>query len=208
MLSTFTVTDTSDDGSDTGSLRYAIGQVNSDPNPGVDTIDFAIQGTGPFTINPIQQLPPLLHPVIIDGYSQAGSSVNTQTNSDNAVLMIDLDGTYLYSPTYALDVEVNDCTVQGLAITDYYAGVVPDYATSGVLIQGNFIGTDVTGTFAMGNTDGVLFQGSNNDTIGGTTPAAANVISGNAGDAVVMSNQTGNSSYDDTGNLIEETTSA
>jgi len=202
MLSTFTVTDTLDD-TNVGSLRYAIGEVNSDPNPGVDTIDFAIPGTGPFTINTNQQLPPLLHPVVIDGYSQPGSSVNTLTNGDNAVLMIDLDGTYSYSPSYALDVEANGCTVQGLAITDYFAGIVPDYATSGVLIQGNFIGTDVTGTFAMGNTDGVLFQGSNNDTIGGTTPAAANVISGNTSDAVVMSNQTGNTSYNDSANLIE-----
>ncbi len=49
MLSTFTVTDTFDD-TNMGSLRWAIGQVDADPNPGLDTIDFAIPGPGPFTI--------------------------------------------------------------------------------------------------------------------------------------------------------------
>ncbi|TAK54747.1 MAG: hypothetical protein EPO22_15180 [Dehalococcoidia bacterium] len=55
-------------------------------------------------------------------------------------------------------------------------------AQSGALgntVQGNLIGTDVTGMLAVGNTDrGVLVYTSNN-TIGGRTPAARNVISGN-----------------------------
>jgi len=49
----------------------------------------------------------------------------------------------------------------------------------GKLIQGNYIGTDITGTLAFGNADdGVLLQTSNN-IIGGTTVAARNIISGN-----------------------------
>jgi hypothetical protein len=57
---------------------------------------------------------------------------------------------------------------------------------SGNLVQGNFIGTDVTGNTAVGNlSDGVLINfGSANNTIGGTTPAARNVISGNGGNGV------------------------
>lgn len=50
---------------------------------------------------------------------------------------------------------------------------------SGNLVQGNFIGTDVTGTAALGNgTVGVFVFGPGN-TIGGTTSGARNVISGN-----------------------------
>ena len=57
---------------------------------------------------------------------------------------------------------------------------------TGSVVQGNFIGTDVTGTVAVGNvSDGVLIIfGSANNTIGGTTPAARNVISGNGANGV------------------------
>jgi uncharacterized repeat protein (TIGR01451 family) len=47
------------------------------------------------------------------------------------------------------------------------------------LIEGNYIGTDLTGKKAVPNGgDGVYILG-NNNTIGGTTPAARNIISGN-----------------------------
>ncbi len=59
------------------------------------------------------------------------------------------------------------------------------------VIEGNFIGTNATGTAALpngasdesGNGGIVLFSGQNN-TIGGTTPGARNLISGNIGDGV------------------------
>jgi Calx-beta domain len=51
--------------------------------------------------------------------------------------------------------------------------------TSNNTVQGNFIGTDVTGNFAIRNDSaGVWIEGSNN-LIGGSTDAARNVISGN-----------------------------
>src|SRR5262245_39312019 len=52
-----------------------------------------------------------------------------------------------------------------------------DDATA-ILIQGNKIGTDVTGTKALGNSTGLSINGSNN-TIGGAAPGAGNLISGN-----------------------------
>jgi hypothetical protein len=50
-------------------------------------------------------------------------------------------------------------------------------------IQGNYIGTDVSGKVALPNEYGIIY--SDNCTIGGTTPAARNVISGN-GDAGIF----------------------
>src|SRR5262249_25719296 len=47
------------------------------------------------------------------------------------------------------------------------------------LIAGNLIGTDLTGTVALGNGDGIsISTGASNNIIGGTTTGARNVISG------------------------------
>jgi hypothetical protein len=53
-------------------------------------------------------------------------------------------------------------------------------APSGNLIEGNYIGTDVTGEAVLGDgADGIHFQEGTNNTIGGTVAGAGNVISGN-----------------------------
>jgi parallel beta-helix repeat protein len=63
----------------------------------------------------------------------------------------------------------------GVWIQDY---VYADIVITGLSIQGNFIGTDVTGTYAVSNDIGVVLLNKNN-TLGGTTPGAGNLISGN-----------------------------
>ncbi|MEO8604380.1 MAG: right-handed parallel beta-helix repeat-containing protein [bacterium] len=68
-------------------------------------------------------------------------------------------------------------------------GIVLDQAAMGALVQGNFIGTDVSGTASISNgvsegySEGILSY-ANYATIGGTTPAARNVVSGNVGTGV------------------------
>ena len=61
------------------------------------------------------------------------------------------------------------------------AGVsIAGTATTGVLIVGNRIGTDFTGTSALGNgTFGVVVSGTPGVTIGGTAAGAGNLISAN-----------------------------
>ena len=51
--------------------------------------------------------------------------------------------------------------------------------SSEVVVQGNFIGTNFGGTAAVPNGIGVSIEYSGNNTIGGTTAGAGNVISGN-----------------------------
>lgn len=51
---------------------------------------------------------------------------------------------------------------------------------TGNLVQGNYIGTDVTGAAFLGNAgDGIRLQDADNNVIGGASEAARNVISGN-----------------------------
>ena len=74
---TFTVSSSNDSGA---SLRAAIIAVNADNTASAGaphTIVFAIPGAGVHTIAPTGQFPFIVHPVVIDGFSQPGSSANT-----------------------------------------------------------------------------------------------------------------------------------
>ncbi len=54
---------------------------------------------------------------------------------------------------------------------------------NGTIIQGNLIGTDVTGTIKVSNSNGISSFGTN-VIVGGLTPEARNIVSGNLGDGV------------------------
>src|SRR5207244_1384210 len=57
---------------------------------------------------------------------------------------------------------------------------IQDAFTTGNLVQGNFIGTDINGGNAVGNGNGVAISGSAaNNMVGGTVAGTRNVISGN-----------------------------
>ena len=62
---------------------------------------------------------------------------------------------------------------------------------SGGTAQGNYIGTDATGTIALPNTSGGIFAGKD-FLIGGSTPLARNVISGNGGPGINIQPTSGN----------------
>lgn len=53
-------------------------------------------------------------------------------------------------------------------------------------IQGNYVGTDGAGMVALPNTRGVCIYNSDSNIIGGTIPAARNLISGNNGDGLTL----------------------
>lgn len=55
---------------------------------------------------------------------------------------------------------------------------------SNITIQGNFIGTDITGTNAIPNNTGIYIWGGLRNTIGGTSPGQRNVIAGNHGKGI------------------------
>src|SRR5690349_9027375 len=68
-------------------------QISGTPNAtSADTIAFSIPGSGVQTIIPASPLPTITDPVIIDGYTQPGASPNTLSAADNAVLLVELNG--------------------------------------------------------------------------------------------------------------------
>jgi titin len=166
---TFTVTTAADTGA--GSLRQAILAANA--NPGADTITFNL-GTSVQTIQPASALPSITDPVTIAPATGPGGSP-----------LIVLDGAAAGASS-GLTLSANGCTIKGLAIDDFQGDAIK-VQSSGNVIQGNYLGTDVTGSHAHANMNGIEILGAANNTIGGTATGAGNVISGNKLYGVVLS---------------------
>jgi len=182
LLAPFVVTNTNDSGA--GSLRQAILDANG--LAGQDTITFSIAGGGLQSIALTSALPTVTDSLIIDGYSQGGSSANTTTSSNNAVLLVELNGSA--AGANGLTIAADNTEIRGLIINRFAGdGIVVDNA-SNVILEGNFIGTDSTGFFAafFGNGgNGVHVHSASTDVlIGGATAAARNLISGNGGNGI------------------------
>ncbi|MBL7950886.1 MAG: HYR domain-containing protein, partial [Flavobacteriales bacterium] len=168
----FTVTSTNDAGA--GSLRTAI--ISANGTAGADTIRFNIAGAGVRTITLASALPTITGQVLIDGYTQPGASVNTIGPGSNAVLRIELNG----NNTVATGFTINTfhCYIRGLVINRFTTNSINIAAgADNARIQGNFIGTNATGTAASGTGNGIVVYGSNSQ-IGGWGGDERNQISG------------------------------
>jgi titin len=167
--------------------------VAANANPGKDTIAFDIPGGGVKTIKPQSSLPAITDPVVIDGYTQAGAQANTAAAGTNAVLRIELDGREA-GFTSGLLIEGGDTTIRGLVINRFGNGLgfyaielTGEPGNTGNVIEGNFLGTDPSGTQAAGSFYGIYLQeGSDGNRIGGPSPAARNLISGNSDDGIEL----------------------
>ncbi|MFB2921046.1 S8 family serine peptidase [Aerosakkonema funiforme] len=167
------VTNTNDSGS--GSLRNAIDWANK--NPGKDTIRFNIStadpgynaSTGAFTIRPTSALPTITDAVVIDGTTQGGFVGKP---------IIELDGSNAGSNTNGLTITAGNSTVRGMVINRFQLYGIALQTKGNNLIEGNYIGTDITGTQDLGNFEGINIRSANN-TIGGTTIDSRNILSGN-----------------------------
>jgi titin len=177
---TFTVTNTADSGA--GSLRWAI--TNANANPGPNTINFNISGTPPYTINLLSALPAVTVQLTIDGTSQ--------TNWANAgTPLVELNGAAAGSSSVGLQLNSASNRVAGLAINRFAAeGIVLSGMAN--VVQGNFIGTDTTGTIARGNGSIGILVGSSGNQIGSSKPVYANVISGNNDTGIYIINASSN----------------
>ncbi len=123
-----------------GSLRYAI--ACAEAKPGTDTVDFAIPGAGPHTIQPLSALPTIQNPIIIDATTQPGYS---------GMPVIELDGSLAGAAASGLWLRGGSSTVKGLAINRFSANGITLSFQGGNTVEDNLIGTDITGTLDQGN---------------------------------------------------------
>jgi parallel beta-helix repeat protein len=160
---TIQVTNTADSG--LGSFRQAI--LTSYTNPGPNTIVFQISGTPPFTIIPLSALPALTAPVVIDATTQPGFAGKP---------VVELDGASTSAGTVGLRFSAGASTLRGLAV-NRFPGQALELDSPSNTIQGNFIGTDVTGMIRRDNgLYGILVKSAGN-LIGGTNAGNGNLIS-------------------------------
>jgi CSLREA domain-containing protein len=135
---------------------------------------------------------------VISANSVDGLQISTATATGNLVqgnyIGVDVTGTAALGNTntgVAIYAGAANTTVGGSASARNLISANGLYgvglsATTGNVIASNFIGTNAAGTAALGNTQhGVrIASASSGNTVGGTTPAVRNVISGNAGQGV------------------------
>ena len=199
LLTGYSVTTAADNGSNAsptaGSLRAAIISANADNSVAVDTISFAIPGSGVQTIALQSSLPALTRTIVIDGSTQpAYATTNTP--------LVVLDGSAAGAGANGLTITTGASSViRGLAIVGFTTnsnsfggeGIYLAGPAGQATIIGNYIGVGADGSTVKANSTGVLSFSANN-TIGGTTAETRNVISGNdnAGVLLAGSGATGN----------------
>jgi parallel beta-helix repeat protein len=170
LLTTFTVTNTLDDGS-AGSLRWAITQSNN--TGGVDQIAFNIASANKI-IRPGSELPGLWDPAILDATTQPGYAGRPLVQIDGASAGAGITGLKVWGQS----------TVKGLSITNF-GGSAIDVFSRGLggsnTFQANWIGLDLAGNAAGNNAQGIGVWGVANNLIGGPNAADRNVISASRG---------------------------
>ena len=192
VLATYTVTNTNNSGA--GSLRQAITDANT--HAGADAINFNITGTGSHTITLSSALPAISGQVTIDATTDDSFAANGNRPA------IILNGNNLSADGLVLSGTADGSIIRGLVIRNFSGdGIEIQAGSQNNTIAGNYIGrlnTDGTAGAAGTQNDGhgIYILGSNT-IIGGTTPGAGNVVSGNSDTGIEIEGSTS------TGNRIE-----
>jgi probable HAF family extracellular repeat protein len=179
----YPVTTTNDGGA--GSLRQAI--LDADASPGYHVLTFDLPGSGVPTIAPNSPLPALTVPVFVNGTSQPGFA--------DAPLIV-LNGANAGAGADGLTLAGGLSSVRGLVVNGFGGAGIALFGDGGDLLAGDYLGTDATGSAAVGNGTGVLIVASSGNRIGlgQTFPTTSNLISGNQQDGIGI--------YGGSGNLI------
>lgn len=186
------VTNTNDSGA--GSFRQAILDANSDVD--LDVVNFNIPGAPSLAkrIELASPLPIITQSLLIDGYTQPGSSFNSAEVGTNAQLRIEIDGSnFDLAQSNGLHIDSDAVTIRGLAIFGFReindlggAGIYIEDGT-GISIVGCFLGTDASGKEGTGNDLGGVRVSSqaNAVSIGAAGVFNRNLISNNLSSGII-----------------------
>ena len=182
-----TVSNTSDAG--TGSLRAAIASANAHGS-GLITFDLG-SGCGPHVITLSSPLPTITAPIIINGYSQAGSAANDLDTGDDATFCVILEsGDASVTRGLVVPASAGDGVslfVEGLAFSDFSDAAIDLGAGSGHLVVGNRFGGTASGHTLFPNGIGVQLDAAAHDsTVGGDDDGARNILAGSTGSGIAL----------------------
>ncbi|MGN6546252.1 MAG: DUF4347 domain-containing protein, partial [Aureliella sp.] len=139
----------------------------------VDEIAFNISGSGVQTISVASALPNISDGLKLDGWTQPGFSSSPLIEINGTAVGSGIDGLFLSSGA-------SGSTIRGLIINRFAGSGIDVENTTGVVIEGNWIGLNSSGTAASANTLNGIYAANNTGlTIGGTTAVSRNVIAGN-----------------------------
>ncbi|HXV74774.1 MAG TPA: right-handed parallel beta-helix repeat-containing protein [Candidatus Polarisedimenticolaceae bacterium] len=122
---------------------------------------------------------------VISGNSHSGVSVGSAARVEGNRIGTDVTGTVAVPNDHGVLVLAGGATVGGS--TPGSGNLIAGNAGSGVqiqgaddvVVQGNAVGVDATGTTPLGNGEGIGVVSSDRATIGGTAPGTGNQVSGN-----------------------------
>ena len=158
----------------TCTLRAAIEEANA--LAGLGSITFSAGVSGPIVLgSPLT----VIDPVILDGTSHPGFA-------GAPVVVIDA-GALGGGSAIELAAGSDGSTVRALVIHSAPEAGVKISGSGGNTVAGNYLGTDTTGTAALGNGDGIKIVGTSvGNVLGGTDASDGNLISGNASDGIEL----------------------
>jgi len=168
------------------SLREAIQAANTNlavnecsaGDVGLDTIEFNL-GAGTPSIGVTSALPTISDPAIIDG----GTGGSTR---------VELNGSLAGSPVAGLSLTAGSSTLRSLVINRFTFNGIDVSTNGGNTIENCYLGTNAAGNADQGNAGVGIRLLSSNNTIGGTTAAARNIISANDTAGVLVQNGSNN----------------
>jgi hypothetical protein len=171
---TFTVTNTNSSGP--GSLTQAI--IDANANPGLDLIAFNIPGPGLHIIEPTppgnpMPRPSITDPVIIDGTTQPGYAGEP---------LIGLRGNEFEQ--VGLHITSGNSTVRALDFANFIGPTLDTSVGHAIFLNGNGNNIIEANVIGPGNGSGIRGLNSLDNLVGGTVPAARNIISGNVGPGI------------------------
>jgi hypothetical protein len=174
-------------------LRAAIQEANA--LAGADVVNFSIGSGTVQTISIGSPLPIIIETLTIDGTTEPGYA-GTPIIEVNGASIVPAGSNGLTLSGAA----TNGSVIRGL-IVDQFAS--PGNAIrilagcTNVVVAGNYVGTDPTGSVARPSAVGVFIQNATNNRVGGTVAADRNVISGNSTDGIQIAGASA------TGNVVQ-----